>query len=106
MYECVGITEKAGSFTDEKGRNVEYDNVLIYFVTDENPEVMGFMVREQKCSKKRVAMANFDNWNQLVGKQFEFVYNIFGAVPTLSGVRILAEGCAYDALNKAFNGGK
>ena len=53
MIECIGIQEKSGKFEADNGKTVEYDNVMIYYITDDNPEVCGYYGKEQKVSVQR-----------------------------------------------------
>ena len=41
MIKCVGYAFKSGSFEDEKGKKLEYDNVMLYYVSDNNFDVFG-----------------------------------------------------------------
>ncbi len=93
MIECIGIQEKSGKFEADNGKTVEYDNVMIYYITDDNPEVCGYYGKEQKVSKLRVEPINFREWTELIGKRIEFVFNVFGNAPRLTGVKIVGEGC-------------
>ena len=94
MMECVGIMRKNGSFENDKGKNVIYDNVLIFYITDDNPDerLVGFFAKEQKVNVTRVRMENFSAWEDLIGKRFELVFNVFTGTPTLSAVKITGDG--------------
>lgn len=92
MFECTGIQQKKGSFQDDHGKTIDYDNVLIFYLTDENPEVLGFMTKELKVSKRIVHPIGFEDWEDLIGKQIGFHYNIFTGTPKLDGVELLGDG--------------
>ena len=92
MLECTGIQEKKGSFENDKGKTIDYDNVMIYYISDEEPSVIGFISKELKVSKRQVDALNFEDWEELIGKQIEFRFNIFGSAPKLSGVAIAGDG--------------
>ncbi len=60
-YVCVGVEKNKGDFTDEAGRKVEYDNVVLQCVcSDPNPALKAGMYRG--CRVGEVKMKNdFDN---------------------------------------------
>lgn len=93
MIECIGIQEKKGTFVpDGKTETVSFDNVMIYYITDDNPDIVGYFGKELKCKNSKVRKINFDEWSEIIGKEIIFHYNIFGANPVLDGVQIVAEG--------------
>lgn len=92
MIECIGIQTRKGSFEDDKGRTVEYDNVMIYYVTNDNPDIIGYFGKEMKVNNAKVRKIGFDNWEDLIGKVIDFHYNMFGTKPTLDGVVIRGDG--------------
>lgn len=92
MYECIGIENRKGSFTDDKGKNVEYDNIMFSFVTDENPNVLGYQAAELKIGRSKVETINFRDWTECVGKEINFIYALTRGTPVLSGVKIVGEG--------------
>lgn len=105
MIECIGIHEKKGSFTpDGKKEEVAYDNIMVYYVTDDNPDVFGFYGVEIKIPRARVQMINFSDWKEIVGKQIEFVYNIFTGTPRLTGVKIIGEGHVFELISAIHTG--
>lgn len=98
MIECIGIQKRKGSFEDDKGRTVEYDNVMIYFVTNDNNEIQGFYGKELKVNTKQVEKINFQEWEQIIGKVIDFHYNMFGTAPKLDGIKIVGDGQIHDFL--------
>ena len=64
MIECIGIQEKKGSFVpDGKTESVTFDNVMIYYITDDNPDIVGYFGKELKCKNSRVRKINFNEWS-------------------------------------------
>ena len=92
MIECIGVQERKGSFQDDKGREVEYDNVMLYYVTNDNPDILGYFGKEMKVNNKKVEKINFKNWEECIGKVLDFHYNMFGTTPTLDGIKIVGDG--------------
>ena len=93
MLECIGYSEKKGSFTDDvTNEKIEYDNVFIYYVTNDNSEINGYFGKEMKIKRKEVEMINFKSWDECYGKILEFRFNMFGSKPKLDGVKIVGEG--------------
>jgi hypothetical protein len=99
MIECVGLQSKSGSFVDTTGKTIDYDNVIIYYVADDNPDVTGYFARELKVSRSRVNKINFADWSDIIGKQLELAYNIYGNAPRLTGVKIVGDGVIVDYLS-------
>ena len=99
MIECIGYQIKAGSFEDDKGRTVDYDNVMLYYITDDSDEIIGYFGKEQKIANKKVEKINFKEWSECIGKMIEVRFNMFGATPRLDGVKIVGEGVITKFLN-------
>lgn len=91
MIECIGIQEKKGTFVpDGKTESVSFDNVMIYYITDDNPDIVGYFGKELKCKNSKVRKINFNEWSEIIGKEIIFHYNIFGANP---GARRCSDRC-------------
>lgn len=55
MIQIVGYAKKAGSFTPQNSKDeVEYNNIILYVISDVVPDVNGFMSFEIK-----IKAANF-----------------------------------------------
>lgn len=105
MIECIGIHEKKGTFVpDGKKEEVSFDNIMVYYVTDDNPEIMGFYGVELKVQRARVKNINFEDWSEIVGKQIDFVYNIFSGTPRLTGIKIVGDGHVTELLSAIHTG--
>lgn len=92
MFEVIGLQEKSGEFEDDHGKTIKYDNIMLYYVTDENPDIIGFFGKEQKIARAKVKLLNAKDWSELLGKQIEFNFSMFTGTPVLSGVKIIGQG--------------
>lgn len=87
MVKIVGIEQKEGSFTDDKGRSVEYDNVILYCVTDSNPDCLGMSVLTVKVPRRNfVSITGYSEVNRdMIGQCISLEY-----VPRLTGSPLLS----------------
>ena len=65
--KCVGYQLKVGSFENDKGKDVNYDNVILYTVSDEKiPGVIGMTSSQVKFTREK-----FDEVTKLGDKTLE-----------------------------------
>lgn len=87
MVKIVGIEQKAGTFTDDKGRNVDFDNVTLYCVTDTNPDCLGMSVLTVKIPRRN--FLNITGYSEvsreMIGQCISLEY-----VPRLTGAPLLS----------------
>lgn len=74
MVKCVGYKVSSGVFTptDGSGREFPYDNLLVYFISDEDPSVAGQVAGYQKIKRQGMQLIGANNYDELVGKNVRF----------------------------------
>ena len=96
----VGYAHKRGTFTDEKGRAIDFDNLVLDVISD--TPIDGDYVQEQNgmhCSSVKIKFAQFRNifppeikqvsdLNAWLNKNIMLEYSLLGAKPVLCGIRL------------------
>ena len=84
MKRIVGVYQTGeGQFLDKaKGEMVKYDNIIIWYETDEIPPNMfehteGMITYSEKFKRKDVKLLglNTNDWFELLGREIEFGYS-------------------------------
>ena len=94
MTKIVGYQHKKGSFTNDSKENVNYDNVILYFVSDGVDGVTGCSVGEVKVSNDKLeAITGFklNNLDQIINKKVFFNYIPDAKFPKLNSISIMPE---------------
>ena len=92
MVKVLGFRRKKGSFVADDGRQVTYDNIELYIFSDEAPEVQGFYCDSIKLPFKQESFENVANVADLLNREIELVYQVFGYTePKLIAVRALEQ---------------
>ncbi|MGN0607369.1 MAG: hypothetical protein ACI4JM_12690 [Oscillospiraceae bacterium] len=87
MNKIIGLERKSGKFND-----IEYDNTIVYYVTDCNPNVNGF-----KGVEVKIKTSNLCKWlglsqndlAVLINRKVDFHYDFSCSPPLLCGVTLL-----------------
>lgn len=99
MNQIVGMTQrKKGSFKNEGGEEISYDNVVFYFISDENPDINGCTAGEVKIKFENLSgifgsdKSSEDFYGNdvlgFIGKYVSFNFMMTNKVPVLSGIRL------------------
>lgn len=96
MIKIVGFQRKDGKFTDEKtGRNVVYDNVVLFYLSDCVKNVVGCSTGEIKVSFdqcKSVTGYDYVELPELLNKNVDLSYIPVGKYQQLSSIRVVDDG--------------
>lgn len=90
MMKCVGVAFKSGTFQDDRGRSIDFDNVILYCVVELQADNL-FGVQTAEIKMKRVFLEGclggpFDP-NDLIDQEVSLEYTPINNRPTLTGVR-------------------
>ena len=88
MNKVVGVYEKGNRTQVINGSAINYDNIMLYVVTDEIPENMiesfqGSYCREVKLKRSAVTLIGCRSWSDLIGKEIDY-----GVTYTSKGIQI------------------
>ena len=97
MFQIVGYKDSKGEFTPNDGTNrkVQYDNWCFSFVTDENPNYVGFATEKDGMrnitirKKDLVAFIGTEDPKYLVDKKVNLYYEMRYGRAVLSCVDII-----------------
>lgn len=92
MIKIVGFQHKEGSFCDTNGRIVNYNNVVLFYVSDVVRDVVGCSVGELKIpfdSCKGITGYDYSVLPELVDKNVELSYIPLGKYQQLSSIRVV-----------------
>lgn len=78
MIKCVGYQYKAGVFEDEKGKSFSYDNVILHYLSNNNPEVTGTEANQLKIKRSQFGTVCVVPVAELVGKDIHVEYQPIG----------------------------
>ena len=96
MIKIVGFQHKDGNFTDEKtGRNVVYDNIVLFYLSDCVKNVVGCSTGEIKVSFdqcKAVTGYDYAELPELLNKNVDLSYIPVGKYQQLSSIRVVDDG--------------
>ena len=97
MLKVIG-----GYLTGEKeseinGKTVKWDNVVLYCISDYIPDdkiALGFFgaqcTTELKLKRKEVTKIGFNDWDELVNKEIEIIYEIFSGKAVAKAVKLVS----------------
>lgn len=94
MIKILGFQHKEGNFKDANNREVVYNNILLYYVSDCVRDVVGCSVGELKVpfeNCKAVTGFDYSELPQLINKTVELSYIPVGKYQQLSSIRVLEE---------------
>ena len=92
MTKIVGLQRKNGNFDNDRGQKVEYDNIMLYFVSDGISGITGCSVGEVKIPyDKCEAMTSFvfKDLGGIINKNVQFNYIPDGKFPKLESITVL-----------------
>lgn len=94
MIKIVGFQHKEGNFVDNSGRNVSYNNIFLFYVSDVIHDVVGCSVGELKVpfeSCKAITGFDYSTLPELLDKNVELSYIPRGKYQLLSSVRVVPD---------------
>lgn len=80
MIKIVGFQHKQGDFDNEKGRNIAYDNIILYIICDSVKDVIGCSVSELKIA--------FDKCESITGFKYELLPEIINKKVSLNYIPV------------------
>ncbi len=86
MNKIIGLERKQGEYQGNK-----YDNTIIYFVTDDSPNVTGFKGGFTKCKTSMITKATgipVNDFMIMIDKGINFVYDFTMSPPVLIDISI------------------
>lgn len=74
MVKCVGYKVSSGVFTptDGSGNAIPYDNLLVYYVSDDDSSIAGQFAGYEKIKRQGLQLIGVNNYDELVGKNIRF----------------------------------
>lgn len=89
MIKCVGYQYKQGIFEDDKGKSVPYDNILLYYVSDNNKDVYGLEAQCLKVKRSDFLAVCRDPVDSLLDRELILSYNPVGGKLVLSRIEVI-----------------
>lgn len=92
MIQIVGFQRKEGNFVDPNGRTVQYDNILLFYVSDVVRDVVGYSVGEIKIpfnNCKAITGLDYSQLPELLEKTVDLCYIPMGKYQQLSAIRVV-----------------
>lgn len=89
MIKCVGYQFKVGTFEDDKGRSVAYDNVCLYYTSNNNPEVVGVEAGMLKIKRHQFSAVSAVPPQDLVGHEMHVEYQPVGGKLVITKIAVL-----------------
>lgn len=90
MLKCVGYENKVGTFEDDKGRNIAYDNVVLHYTSNNNPNVIGTECNQLKIKREQFGKVCKVSAAELVGKDIHVEYQPIGGKLTVTNIMPIA----------------
>lgn len=87
MKQIVGYERKTGSMVAENGKTINYDNIVLHVLSDEDIKVIGKSAAFVKVPSKLFPLPFLSDVKSLLGKEVFFNYSL-DATPRLLGVNI------------------
>ncbi len=91
MIKCIGYIRKSGNFKDDSGKSIDYDNIILYLISDENDGVVGF-----ESTQLKIKAASFEKLcpglysvNDLLDQTISLDYSLFSDKPVLRSISII-----------------
>lgn len=89
MIKCVGFQNKVGTFEDNNGRSVAYDNVCLFYTSNINPDVNGLEAGMLKIKRNQFLNVCSVPAQDLVGKEIQVDYQPVGGKLVISKITVL-----------------
>lgn len=94
MIKIIGFQHKDGSFADNNGRTVSYNNIVLFYISDVVRDVVGCSVGELKIpfeSCKGITGLDYASLPEIIDKTVELSYIPLGKYQQLCSIRIVPE---------------
>lgn len=92
MIKILGFQHKQGNFKDANNREVVYNNIILYYVSDCVRDVVGCSVGELKIpfeNCKGITGYDYPELPDIINKSVELSYIPVGKYQQLSGIRVI-----------------
>ncbi len=86
MLKCVGYEFKVGAFEDDKGRSIAYDNVILHYMSNANPNVVGTECGQLKIKREQFAKVCALPAQDLIDKDLYVEYQPIGGKLTVTKI--------------------
>lgn len=94
MNKIIGLERKQGEFTNDNGNKINYDNTLVYFVTDTNVNVLGMKGSYLKVKTSELAKmlgCDVKDVGIAVNRKADFHFDLSVTPPTLCGITLITD---------------
>lgn len=88
MIKCVGYNFSSGRF-EKDGKSFDYDNIVIYYVTDSNPSVFGLESGVLKVKRSEFPRMCTSDVSDLLDKEISLDYVPLNGRVVLSRIRTI-----------------
>ena len=92
MIKCVGCKYSSGVFPVD-GKEITYDNAILYCVSDEDKEARGLVAYEVKLNRQKMILEGVNAFDELVDHIISFTVSIgkkgASMVPNITGVKLI-----------------
>lgn len=89
MVKCVGYQYKQGIFEDDKGKSIPYDNILIYYVSNNNKDVYGLEAQCLKLKRSDFLAICDVSADSLIDRELILSYNPVGGKLVLTRIEVI-----------------
>lgn len=92
MTKVIGIKDSCGKFTSKEGKEINYDNLVLYVITDSDPNVLGMTSSEIKIKKsnfEKITGLAVGSYSDLIDKQVTLSFVLIKDKPILEKITIL-----------------
>lgn len=92
MTKVIGIKDSKGNFTSKEGKSIDYDNLVLYVITDSDPNVLGMTSSEIKIKKsnfEKITSISVAEYPNLIDKQVSLSFVLIKDKPILEKITIV-----------------
>lgn len=92
MTKVIGIKDSKGNFISKEGKSIDYDNLVLYVITDSDPNVLGMTSSEIKIKKsnfEKITSISVAEYPSLIDKQVSLAFALIKDKPILEKITIV-----------------
>lgn len=87
MLKCVGLEFKSGTFVEkESNRSIPYDNVVLHYMSNQNPNVVGTECGQLKIKREQFSKVCALPAQELIDKDLYVEYQPIGGKLTVTKI--------------------
>lgn len=92
MIKLIGYLRKQGNFTNkDSGELVAYDNIELYFTSNEKPDVKGLYCDSAKAKTEDLKVINAKDLDAAIGKEVYLITDLTKKTDEQGKARIMVE---------------